>query len=109
MNLIKFSHNWNQKLDQKIFTTIRKYDYKKWKYYRSLKDKQFRVVLNGKTYGEAILISVQSMSFKEMPEGLLCSDTGAEVKEAYKIFKKFGLDEYECTIILTFKKVSNDF
>ncbi len=104
MNLIHFCHNWNQKLDQKIFTTIRKYDYKKWKYYRSAEGNPFRVVLNGKTYGDVTLISVQSVQLKEMPKGLLCSDTGADIKEAFKIFRRFGIDKDDFVIILTFKK-----
>lgn len=104
MNIIKFSKNWNNKLNQTIFTTIRKYNYKKWVYYKSLEDAKFKVFLEGQVARMATLINVEYLSLNEVPKGLICADTGCEFKEALKIFRKFGIDKHETVIILTFKK-----
>ena len=106
MNNIRFSHNWNNKLSQTIFTTIRKYDYKKWNYYKCQEGSKYNVLLNGELHGKAILISVESIEMKDAPVGLLCSDTGMIPKDATKLFKKFNIDMYSTILILTFKRIA---
>lgn len=104
MKNIRFSHNWNNKLDQTIFTTIRKYDFKKWNYYKAQENKEFEVWLNGRSHCKATLINADFDLLEKLPVGLICSDTGMEPEEAKKLFKKFGIDKHYNVIVLTFKR-----
>lgn len=108
MNNIYFSRNWNRKLNQTIFTTIRKYDYKKWNYYKGQEDTKFNVFLNGRLHCEATLVNVEYQLLNDLPKGLLCSDTGMMPKDAYKLFKQFGIDKQVNAIVLTFKRINNE-
>jgi len=103
MNNIRFSHNWNLKLNQQIFTTIRKYDYKKWNYYKGQEDTEFNVLLNGKLHCKATLINAEYLNFNSIPKGLICTDTGMNFKEARKLFRTFGITEQSSVIVLTLK------
>jgi len=102
---IKFSHNWNNKLNNEVFTTIRTYSQEKWKYYIGLKDKIFDVVLNGKKIREVKLIRIDNDSFDLISEYLLVLDTGeTSITKVYEIFRKFGLKNADDKmIILTFR------
>lgn len=100
---IKFSHNWNEKLNQKIFTTIRRFTEKKLEYYERNLQKRFDVMLNDKKYGEARLITVQIIKFGDIPYGLKAVDTGEEFPN--DIFRKFGIGSETEVLILTFKKL----
>ena len=104
MNTIHFSHSWNRKLDQDIFTTIRKYDYGKWNYYKSAEGNKFGVFLNKVKIGEARLLQAEYEKLMSLPNALLCFDTGMELQDAYKLFRKFGIDKQDMVIVLTFKK-----
>lgn len=108
MNIIKFSKDWNSKLQKSIFTTIRAYDYKKWNYYKSQEDNEFRVLLNNKDIGKVILINAEYINFNQLSTGLICADTGLRKKEALKVFEKFGIDKNSSVIVLTFERVSDD-
>ena len=107
---IKFSHNWNNKLTgNKIFTTIRRATHQKSDYYCNLVGKNFDIVLNGKTIGEAKLWNVDTRPFTEVPLYLLLLDTGEiNVPKQFQIFKDFGvdIDKNAEVIILTFENYS---
>ncbi|MHA1437908.1 MAG: hypothetical protein ACTSPD_10055 [Promethearchaeota archaeon] len=105
MNIIKFSHNWNKKLSQEIFTTIRKYDNKKWNYYKSQENNNFHVMLNNDHINNAKLLSVEYLIFNELPKALICSDTGLSYKEALGVFRKFGITIHDRVLVLTFKSI----
>lgn len=107
MNRINFFHNWNNKLDLDIFTTIRRYDNQKYNYYSSQKDKSFIVCLNKIEIKEVVLLSVEIAIMRDVPKGLICMDTGLAYKEATKIFNKFGIDLNTKIIVLTFKSNEN--
>jgi len=101
--VIRFSHNWNNKLSQKYFTTIRKYTESKYDYYFSHLREVFDVLIEGKKICEAELIDIDVMDFNKIPEALLIVDTGSENYE--KIFWDFGIWGKCEVMILTFKRV----
>ena len=106
MAQIKFSHNWNDKLRQRIFTTIRSWNIEKEKYYKNLLAHEFDVLLKGKLFCKAKLQEVEVFDFKDIPNALLMSDTGLEFNEAQDLFAQFGLEAPEDTaILLTFKLI----
>lgn len=101
---VKFSKNWNNKLDSDIFTTIRKDDKKKTKfhYYKQYEGKDVNIWLNGRLYRTVKLLNVELKGFYQLPYGFLCIDTGTDYP--FDIFREFGIDTYSLCVILTFKK-----
>jgi len=112
MLTIKFNHNWNNKLDGKVFTTIRKHDTEKADYYFKSKDKVFTVMLDNKAYGSAKLIEVYVEDIEDLlglevggQALLLRLDTGlTDLSTILELFKKFGVKDK--VIILLFEKVT---
>ena len=107
MNRIKFSHNWNNKLNNEYFTTIRgtggDYDNKKFEYYSEKIGEVFSVLLKGKEVCKAELVMVELREFDDICHALLIADTGTT--EYMKIFRKFGIEGYENVLILTFHRI----
>lgn len=105
--IIKFSKNWNNKLNNSLFTTIRGYDKEKLAYYQRCIDKAFDVYLDGIKYTQARLKIVSLYPFSAIPNILLAIDTGTvNHLENIAIFRKFGMvDPNAEMIILLFKKV----
>jgi len=105
MNNIKFSHNWNNKLNQPIFTTIRKSNFKKYQYYYSKINKLFNILLNNKKIGEAILLAVEELEYEKIPKALLMVDTGIDnIEKVKRVFEKFKTWDFSKILILTFLK-----
>ena len=105
--IIKFCKNWNNKLDNFCFTTIRNRNDRTFKYYSDNLDKVFDVFLKGQRYTQARLISVTLYEFHNIPQIILAIDTGkVNYTENFDIFKKFGMyDHYAPMMILLFEKV----
>lgn len=101
--VIKFSHNWNSKLDQQYFTTIRRYSDSKWDYYTGCVDELFEVLLEGNKKSDAKLINVERYVFDELPEGLKVVDTGQQRNK--EIFRKFGILDRTHVLVLTFRNL----
>lgn len=100
---IRFSHNWNNKLSGKVFTTIRKWDAEKADYYLRSKGLIFTITLNGVVLGNAKLLDVVVGDINEIPEILLILDTGLTRQEdIMALFKKFGVKDK--IVILLFEK-----
>ncbi len=106
MNQIKFCHNWNNKLNNDVFTTIRKYSNEKWNFYHKLFDQDFEILLNGNKVGVAILQVMDSIKFQDISHTILRLDTGEIVYSKIEdIFKKFRLKKFDDKmIILTFQR-----
>jgi hypothetical protein len=100
-----FSHNWNNKLDQLYFTTIRNHKNSKFDYYRDNLYNKFDVMLNSEVHTTAELIGIEVKQFLNISYGLILIDTGIENKfEQLELFQKFGMVSRESQmIILTFK------
>jgi len=97
---IKFSHNWNNKLQQPIFTTIRRSKKEKIIYYKKNIQQTFDVVLNKKIIGKAILRDVLQHQLGNLNYELLILDTGSFTP--YKIVSRFGIKELEdyCIVLI---------
>lgn len=95
--IIRFSHHYS-KLDEKLFSTIRRYD--KYSIYDS-----FLVTSRGLVF-EALLINKIKIMLKNIPTAFLLYDTDAKTrKEAIKILnsfyqKKIKNDEYLTILFL---------
>jgi hypothetical protein len=100
MNIIKFSHNWNNKLNNKVFTTIRRDWPAKLDYYRRATNSIFQICLKGEYHSQAQLDSVKPIRFSMIPHALLATDTGTSFYTA--IFDKFGIRGDDKVLILTF-------
>lgn len=105
MPQIKFSENWNRKLDNYIFTTVRKFTEEKYKYYQDQIDKHFEVMLEGNVIGFAKLIEVEKRNFLDVGRTMLRLDTGIISGDAImRLFDEFGIKQNDKVIILTFTR-----
>ena len=106
MKEIKFSHNWNKKLDNDIFTTIRKHTNPKEIYYRNSIGYEFDIILKDRLAGQAKLIGIEVKEFSKINDNVLILDTGLiSVVEIEKVFYKFGLNTiHDKMIVLLFQK-----
>lgn len=102
-NVVKFAHNWNNKLDAEYFTTIRKPDVH-FKYYSMRIGEPFSVLLNGKKYCRAILVDSNVIEVAKITPELLVIDTGT--MEWKKLFEKFGVKDSCC--LLLFRKIEDE-
>ena len=105
MPVIKFSHNWNGKLDNNIFTTIRRATPRKTDYYIGHHGDVFDVHLNKLSYCDSKLIEVAIMPLSEINHSLLMLDTGCQ--EYLEIFQKFGVYVDTEVLLLTYKKLED--
>jgi hypothetical protein len=101
---VKFSTNWNRKLDCEIFTTIRKKGY-----WINWGDK-VAVILNDKTYKWAECIGKTEIPFINICGSTIACDTGLIGATALQLFEKLGintlLETEQCTL-LVFKSIPN--
>jgi len=104
--VIRFSHNWNNKLDNLIFTTIRNSNEAKLKYYKEAIGYGFDVFLKKKKYCYAELQQVEEYLFDDIPEGLLMTDTGMQFSEMQQLFADFGIEYGDKVLILTFEGIN---
>lgn len=82
---LKFGYNWNGKLNNNAFTTIRLKNDKK--YYKGAR---FTVVLTGKkdevkTVGDFVVIDIKEFLITELNRFMSFLDTGYDVKETQKV------------------------
>ena len=103
MPTIRFSKNWNNKLDNEYFSTIRIFSPGNWKYYNELINNEFDVFLGRDKRGTARLLAVEAWLFRDIPKTLKIIDTGTEDYE--RIFQKFGISDSSMTILLSFRRV----
>lgn len=107
---IKFCKNWNGKLDNKVFTTIRRSEGQKQAYYRHCLGETFNVLLEGAEYDKAKLVDVKVVKFCDIPPFVLACDTGeTDVSRIKSIFQEFGLrSAQDEMLILTFATICSD-
>ena len=101
---IKFSHNWNKKLTQDVFSTIRKYTPEKMEYYSEHLGDTFEIYLNGTYLCLRVLVSVDFRKFHELPLAMLLVDTGLPIDEMAQVFKNFGIENNTQVIVLCFAR-----
>lgn len=98
-NKIKFSHNWNSKLNCKFFTTIRKPDV--FSYYEQRIGEIFNVILNDEILCKALLRDATLTSLNKITPELLVLDAGTV--DYKKMFERFHVVD-QCVLLL-FEKI----
>lgn len=86
MRTINFSYNWNNKLDNKVFTTIRS------RFIPIEPGTSVTIALKNKTYCFAKVKECILCKFADINPLIIYLDTGYSPAEAYEIFKNMGLD-----------------
>ena len=101
---IKFCKNWNGKLDQNVFTTMRNWGAQKESFYLGSLGKEFDVMLNEELHSKAVLMDCRTYHFDRIPLPLFTLDTGLfHLPEIRGLFLKFGMNEDDpLLIVLTF-------
>lgn len=98
MKTLNFAKNWNNKLDNKVFTTIRK------SFNPLQPGSTIAVQINYKTYCFAKVNECLLCKFADIPTLAICLDTGLMPIEAYKQFEAFGLDinnkDQDCMLLI---------
>lgn len=108
MNEVNFFYNWNNKLNNHLFTTIRSWNSEKEKNYRSLVGEDVEILLNGKLVKIATLKAVLVEGINYLPTLLLQLDTGIYQKTATdKLFNNFGIKKNSKVIVLFFESKTN--
>lgn len=80
---INFSNNWNKKLDNTAFTTIRLENPNKYKI-----GQQYEIKLNHKKITVGKIIEIRKLMFKDINEFIAYLDTGYSSTECKKIIQK---------------------
>lgn len=80
MNSIKFSQNWNNKLDCSYFTTIRIYTKEKWDYYYDLFDskEEVAVLLKEKIKCVGKIVDIEIRLLKDISDFSVMVDAGVD-------------------------------
>ena len=111
MPVIRFSHDWNNKVtgSNEIFTTVRNYTPEKRDYYSAQVGKKFSVMLGKKKVCEAELIYVEEDRMGTLSFPFLALDTGlTDHNKVYDLFDKFGIKWGGALIVLVFKKIKEN-
>lgn len=110
MKAIRFTKNWNGKLANRIFTTIRKCKSDD-DYYGTKVGTVFNVVHNDTVLFNAKLISAVKWHFDQIPYELKAIDTGrSEPEECLAIFESFygKFNPEDLFYVLVFKKMAKE-
>lgn len=81
MDILKFSYNWNNKLDCKGFTTLRLSN-------RFKPDQEYRIMLKGVRVCDARVVDVKRFLLHEINDWIAYIDTGYDANECKEIIKK---------------------
>ena len=83
MDDIVFSYNWNNKLDNNAFTTLRLEDERK--YYVG---KEVNIKLKSQEYGNAIIRGVKPLMLSQINDYIAYLDTGYDAAECTNIIRR---------------------
>lgn len=104
MQQLKFSRNWNGKLNTRIFTTIRDYNEYNDKRYRI--GEKYEVLFKDTLIGIVECIDVVNVQYGVVPKFMRQTDTGYILEECAEIFSHFlkvpknVLDSKRCIVVL---------
>lgn len=82
MLVINFNNNWNGKLKNQFFTTIRLHNVSKYRV-----GETYEIRLNDRVIGTAKAKSIKVLTLKELNEFITCLDTGLSLYKAIELFK----------------------
>ena len=100
MKQIKFSQNWNNKLDCNFFTTIRLFS-KKYQV-----NETYEIDLNNEIKCKAIAIDVRPIKVDSLNDFICYLDTGYNKEETIAMFQKMysNVDLFNCYLALVLLK-----
>lgn len=110
MSALTFSYNWNKKLENHAFTTVRLWNPDKY-----FQGAVLKVVLNNSSgeiareYGEAAIVSVKKITLDRVNEFIAFLDSGYDVEEFKKIIttmykgKKIDWKNQDLALVLLVK------
>jgi hypothetical protein len=98
---INFDRQFKFKLNQKIFTTIRKFE--KFDFYNSNINKIFDIFLDNKFFCKALLKKVEVKHLDLLSPEIIRKDTGMEYEDAMQYLKEHGIENQ--AILLFFEKI----
>ena len=112
MHNIKFSQNWNNKLDGVYFTTVRLYTKEKAEYYYELfsNKENVAILLNEKVSCIAKIVDMNVVLLKDIPPSVMMIDVGDDEVYFYDLMKSMYEKNPEWDgkftrmIVLTLKK-----
>ena len=100
---VKFSYNWNKKLDCHAFTTIRLYNPQK-----HFKGQAVRILLNDKYLTDGFIYDVSVFKIDQLNDFMAYVDTGYSAEEAkkilYKMYSKVDFKTQKLAMILIVKE-----
>lgn len=106
METIKFSYNWNNKLTNKAFTTLRLHNKGKYK-----QGENYEIELQGKALGVATVVDIRVIKVSQLNDFVTYLDTGynkEKTKELLKTMYKARDIDWETQeldfVLLVFKK-----
>ena len=82
MDTIKFSYNWNNKLSNKAFTTLRLHNPNKYK-----KGTKYSIECKGQLKGTAEIKDIRTLKISSMNDFITFLDTGYNVADTVKILQ----------------------
>ena len=110
MSKIKFSQEWDKLKPENfkvgnIFTTVRKFNKGKFKYYTEKQGELFDVVVKGEVIGKARLLSAYMKKTSWIPVKFIKKDTYSHwgKEEFYQLLRQFYNEIPEYVIILNFE------
>ena len=80
---IKFSYNWNNKLNCTYFTTLRLRNDRKYQ-----KGRDYRITLKGTTIGEAVIQEIRHFKINQLNDYITGIDMGYDSRTGVEIIKK---------------------
>jgi hypothetical protein len=105
LDIVSFSEDWNNKLSNKIFSTIRPASEENISLYSRLLDETVEIRQSSKYVCIARLIGIRMMHLSEVPLEFLMLDTGYETKESAELlFDRLGIKPADEVLILLFKR-----
>ncbi len=87
--VIRFSYNWNNKLENRAFTTLRRHNPGKY-----IVGQRYKIELKGKPQGIATLTEKRVLKLNELNEFICYLDTGYNQTETTDVIKRMypGID-----------------
>lgn len=111
MECIKFNKNWNNKLDNNVFTTIRKFSHSKYDYFAEHLNDEFGIYLKGSDhrfhhYCCARLVRIEMGQLRGLSKSELMVDAGlSSPAMIFELFQReFGIEDTDYILYLTFER-----
>lgn len=87
MDKIVFSHNWNGKLNNRAFTTLRRHNPG---FYQ--RKRLYSIYLKDEYKGDALLVDIRTTTIAKLSDFVCLLDTGYDKENAVKIFQRMYSD-----------------